>query len=221
MSILFSFHWCCHSPPVWPPSSPLFLLLLLDALPDTCNPLMPWTEKKLSSGEVTAVDSEAVYREGCGGWGRHNLILALSQIEDVDIVSLCAGKEAVFPGKNRLGTFPIPSRWRACTVGWSTRWHQLPLFPWRWGPCHSPGLTRPDTRGPLRGETRSPAETEIHYKYSIIFLWKKQLTSKLEVCWFTVKPARAHPIFETSRSWLNLYPFPGLGLGGLNGMFSS
>ena len=57
-----------------------------------------------------AVDSEAVYREGCGGWGRHNLVLALSQIEDVDIVSLCAGKEAVFLGKNRLGTFPIPSR---------------------------------------------------------------------------------------------------------------
>ena len=89
-----------------------------------------------------AVDSEAVYREGCGGWGRHNLVLALSKIEDVDIVSLCAGKEAVFLGKNRLGTFPIPSRWRACTVGWSTRWYQLPLFPWRWGPCHSPGLTR-------------------------------------------------------------------------------
>ena len=46
------------------------------------------------------MDSEAVYREGCGGWGRHNLVLALSQIEDVDIVSLCAGKGAVFLGKN-------------------------------------------------------------------------------------------------------------------------
>ena len=46
------------------------------------------------------MDSKAVYREGCVGWGRHNLVLALSQIEDVDIVSLCAGKGAVFLSKN-------------------------------------------------------------------------------------------------------------------------
>ena len=39
-------------------------------------------------------------------------ISSLSQIEDVDIVSLCAGKEAVFLGKNRRhfsDTFPVTS----------------------------------------------------------------------------------------------------------------
>ena len=52
MSILFSFHWCCHTPPVWPPSSPL--LLLLDALPDTCNPLTPWTARQCTGRVVEA-----------------------------------------------------------------------------------------------------------------------------------------------------------------------
>ena len=208
MSILFSFHWCCHTPPVWPPSSPH--LLLLDALPDTCNPLTPWTARQCTGRVVEAgvdtISSSPFPRLRMWTLSASVLVkrLFFSVRTDSALFRYLAGDE--------------PGLWGGV---WSTRWHQLPLFPWRWGPCHSPGLTRPDTRGPLRGETRSPAETEIHYKYSIIFLWKKQLTSKLEVCWFTVKPARAHPIIETSRSLLNLYSFPGLGLGGLNGMFSS
>ena len=79
-----------------------------------------------------------------------------------------------------FGLFQKHSWWgRVWTVRWSRRGHLQPLSPWRWGSCHSPGLTRPDTRGPRWGETRSPAETEIHCTQHHFPLKKRKLKPTL------------------------------------------
>ena len=206
MSILFSFHWCCHTPPVWPPSSPL--LLLLDALPDTCNPLTPWTARQCTGRVVEAgvdtISSSPFPRLRMWTLSASVLVkrLFFSVRTDSALFRYLPGDEPGLWGGVHVDINCL------CSHG-----DEVLVTPLAW-----PDQTRGGRWELRRGHQ---LKFKIHYKYSIIFLWKKQLTSKLEVCWFTVKPARAHPIIETSRSWLNLYSFPGLDLGGLNGMFSS